>query len=130
MEAIGTRKPSVLLADDDEDLLLLMKMKMKAEGFSVQVSYNGDHIYEMVESYHPDIILLDITMRGINGGDICKHLKTDKKTRDIPVVLFSANDNIKTIAKECGANDCLDKPFNNLLMKKKLLDVLGKQTSN
>ena len=124
MEAIVTRKPSVLLADDDEDLLLLMKMKMKTEGFIVQISYNGDHIYDMVEEYHPDIILLDITMRGVNGGDICKHLKTDKKTKNIPVVLFSANHNIQTIAKECGADDCIDKPFNNLLMKKKLLDIL------
>jgi CheY-like chemotaxis protein len=126
MEFDMKRRPVILLADDDEDLLLLMKMKMKSEGFAVQTSPNGEKIYDMVETNPPDIILLDITMRGIDGADICKHLKTDKATRDIPVVLFSANYNIQRIAKECGADDCIDKPFDNIKMKDKLLDVLNR----
>ena len=114
-----------MLADDDEDLLLLMKMKMKAQGFVVQLSPNADHIYDMVEADRPDIILLDISMRGVDGGDICKHLKSDKATKDIAVVLFSANYNIQRIAKECGADDCIDKPFDNLKVKDKLMDILS-----
>lgn len=124
METGVNRKPRLLLVDDDEDLLLLMKMKMKAEGFVVQTSPNGDKVYDMVEQDRPDIVLLDITMRGISGAEICKHLKRDKTTKDIPVVLFSANYNIQNIADECGADGCIDKPFNNIVVREKLMNII------
>ena len=100
------------MADDDFDLLQLVKMQLQQAGFLVQLSLNGNGIVKMAQEDHPDIILLDITMDGISGGDICKKLKSDDQTSSIPVIMISANDNIEDVAQHCGANDFVRKPFN------------------
>lgn len=106
-----TRK-KILVADDDNDLLQLVKFQLQKEGFIVQLSLNGRGITRMAAQEHPDVILLDITMDGISGDDICKKLKSDNATASIPVIMFSANDNIEQVMTNCGANDFLRKPFN------------------
>ena len=106
------KKTIVLVADDDNDLLQLVKMQLQHAGFAVQLSPNGRGITNMATETHPDIILLDITMDGISGGDICKKLKSDTMTSDIPIIMFSANDNIEQVVRNCGANDFVRKPFN------------------
>lgn len=124
-------KPHILIADDDEDLLLLMKIKMKSEGFEVQISPNGDDLFDLLETSLPDIILLDITMRGVDGGTICKDLKKAEKTKNIPVILFSANHNIESITQECGADGYILKPFNNKTIKTRIFQILSlKQSLN
>ena len=105
-------KKIVLVADDDIDLLQLVKMQLQRAGFSVQLSLNGKGIVKMALDEHPDVILLDITMDGISGGDICKKLKSNSQTSGIPIIMLSANDNIADVAQHCGANDFVRKPFN------------------
>jgi two-component system, OmpR family, response regulator VicR len=105
-------KKIVLVADDDFDLLQLVKMQLQQAGFLVQLSLNGKGIVKMAQDDHPDVILLDITMDGISGGDICKKLKSNYQTATIPVIMISANDNIEDVAQHCGANDFVRKPFN------------------
>jgi CheY-like chemotaxis protein len=106
------RKPRILVADDEEDVLVLMQSILARDGFEVKVSPNGKNIIELVNRHPPDIILLDIHMQGVDGEEICKELKCNKSTRKIPVILFSANADIDTIAASCGADDYLLKPFN------------------
>lgn len=125
MEAVLNKEFSILVADDDEDLLTLMKWKMKAEGFGVQIFPNAEKIFDMIETDPPDIILLDIAMRGVNGGDICKQLKSREKTKHIPVIMLSANLNIEKIARECGADDYIAKPFQMDEVKQKLWSLAG-----
>ncbi|GAC1428039.1 MAG: hypothetical protein NVSMB7_04960 [Chitinophagaceae bacterium] len=117
---MNNRKKIVLIADDDIDLLLLVKMQLQKAGFIVQVSLNGRGITAMAADVHPDIILLDIAMDGISGGDICKKLKSEEATSSIPVIMFSANENIEQIVNTCGANDFVKKPFNMQAMKDKI----------
>ncbi|RYY56659.1 MAG: response regulator [Chitinophagaceae bacterium] len=69
-------------------------------------------------------VLLDISMDGISGEDICRELKHHKKTSSIPVVLFSANDDIEEAARACGADDYMPKPFSIDLMKAKLSRIV------
>jgi len=114
-------KKIVLVADDDIDLLLLVKMQLQKAGFIVQLSLNGKEITKMITEDHPDIILLDIAMDGISGGDICKKLKSDAATSSIPIIMFSANENIEQIVMACGANDFIKKPFNVQAIKEKIL---------
>jgi len=109
---IHNKKKIVLVADDDNDLLQLVKMQLQQAGFIVQLALNGNGIMKMAAECHPDVILLDIAMDGISGGDICKKLKTYDETANIPVIMISANDNIEYIARHCGANDYVRKPFN------------------
>ncbi|MEO5594570.1 MAG: response regulator [Chitinophagaceae bacterium] len=117
---IHNKKKIVLVADDDNDLLQLVKMQLQQAGFTVQLALNGNGIMKMAAESHPDVILLDIAMDGISGGDICKKLKTYDKTANIPVIMISANDNIEYIAQHCGANDYVRKPFNVQAIKEKI----------
>jgi DNA-binding response OmpR family regulator len=117
---MGNRKKTVLIADDDIDLMLLIKMQLQKAGFVVQLSLNGNGIARMATENHPDIILLDITMDGISGGDICKKLKSNEATSSIPVIMFSANENIEQVVRNCGANDFVRKPFSFQLIKEKI----------
>jgi len=118
--SIDNRKKIVLVADDDTDLLQLVKMQLQQAGFAVQISLNGNGIMKMAAEGHPDIILLDIGMDGISGGDICKKLKAYHKTAGIPIIMISANDNIEYIAHDCGANDYVPKPFNLQAVREKI----------
>lgn len=121
---VNNKKKVVLVADDDNDLLQLVKMQLQHAGFKVYLSLNGNGIEKMAADGHPDVILLDISMDGISGGDICKKLKTTDKTAAIPVIMISANDNIETIATSCGANDYVKKPFNLETITKKISQLV------
>ena len=117
---LHNKKKIVLVADDDNDLLQLVKMQLQQAGFAVQLSLNGNGLLKMAVDGHPDVILLDIAMDGISGGDICRKLKTYDKTSGIPVIMISANDNIEYISNTCGANDYVRKPFNVQTIKEKI----------
>ena len=99
---------------------MLVKLQLQQWGFSVQLSLNGTGIVRMAVDDHPDIILLDISMDGISGGDICMKLKANDDTAAIPIIMISANDNIEYIAHHCGANDYVRKPFNVQARKEKI----------
>ena len=118
------KKKIVLVADDDNDLLQLVKMQLQHAGFIVHLALNGQGIVNMATEAHPDVILLDITMDGISGGDICKKLKTSHETSGIPVIMISANDNIETVAITCGADDYVRKPFNLQTITQKISQVV------
>ena len=107
------RRKRILLVDDDEDLLLLMSGNLKSEGFDISISPNAANISAIINIKHPDLIFLDIHMNGIDGGQICKKLKSSPDTANIPIVMFSANDNIALIADQCGADAFIPKPFNS-----------------
>ncbi|RYY58144.1 MAG: response regulator [Chitinophagaceae bacterium] len=119
-----TRQLSIVIADDDRDLLQLVKMRLEKEGFRVAISVNAEDISRIAVDKHADIILLDISMDGISGEDICKQLKNHKKTSSIPVVLFSANEDIREVADACGADDFLPKPFSLDLVKHKIAQLI------
>ncbi len=101
----------VMIADDDEAILEVVTMVLEDEGFTVTVLPDDSVITHLKKPY-PDVMLLDIWMSGQDGRDIVKSLKASKKLRSIPVILFSANRDCATIAKEVGADDYLLKPFN------------------
>lgn len=103
-------KKRILVADDDPAILEVITLMLEDAGYEVDTSVNGETI-EKVHGLLPDLILLDIWMSGMDGRDVCKHLRARKKTRHIPIVMVSANKDAKTIALDAGANDFLAKPF-------------------
>lgn len=100
----------ILIADDDRSILDAITMILEIEGYEVQTTQNGANV-ETLCKHSPDLLLLDIWMSGYNGKDICKALKSKKKTKDIPVIMISANKDTAKIAKEAGADGFLAKPF-------------------
>ena len=102
---------NIIAIDDDRDLLILMRYSLSGKGIQVAISVNGINLHKLISEHRPRAILLDLTMKGINGADICKALKADKTTADIPVVLVSGDPGIETIMASCGADGFIRKPF-------------------
>jgi len=108
----------VLVADDDPAILDVMRMMLEFEGYEVTTTPNGATILQM-DSGLPDLLLLDIWMSGTDGRELCRKLKLNEKTKNIPIVLVSASKDVEHSAREAGADDFIAKPFemNELLQK-------------
>lgn len=101
----------ILVLDDDADILSLVKTILTMKGYSTQTIANWELLHNTIESFDPHLVLIDISLSGANGLDLCKELKQAEKTKDIPVVLFSANVEMAKKVSECGATAYLSKPF-------------------
>lgn len=116
------KKKRILIVDDDKDVVAVLTMILEGVGYEVK-STAGRRTAQKVDEYLPDLIILDIWMIGIDGRDICTYLKNQKRTKHIPIIMISANNDIEKIAKDAEADDFIAKPFqmNDLLtMVKKI----------
>lgn len=104
------KKGTIMIADDDPAIVDALQILLEDEGYAVSATVNGEKVTRMNGS-QPDLLLLDIWMSGVNGGDICKELKGKDATKDIPVIMISANRDTEMIAQQSGADDFLLKPF-------------------
>lgn len=110
---------TILVADDDAGILESTQLLLEYEGYTVTTASDGDGVLNLNKPL-PDLILLDIWLSGSNGGEITKYLKSQPKTKDIPIILFSANRDVEKIAVESGADDFIVKPFNFNVLKAKI----------
>ena len=104
----------ILIVDDVVSNVLLLKILLSNEKFQVCTASNGNMCIEMAKSEHPDLILLDVMMRDLNGFDTAVILKKDPETHEIPIIFLTALNNPSDLVKgfQVGANDFLTKPFN------------------
>lgn len=130
MEKAKTIKPTILVVDDDEDTLFLMQHKLAAEGFNPLLCPNGKNVMNIISNKHPDLVLLDLNMQGVNGDSICHEIKSDEALSDIPVVIFSANENISSVSDDCGADGYLKKPFNGEKFRQTFMQALAHNKFN
>jgi DNA-binding response OmpR family regulator len=110
----------LLVIDDDKDLLEVTKSLLTRKGFEVETNDNWDDALHQLESFEPQLILLDVFLNGIDGLDICKKLKSMPNTCHIPILIFSAYPSIaERVIYEYGADDFIAKPFevNELVTK-------------
>ena len=101
----------VLIVDDDPDILEAVQMILDSEGYDTNVTLDGHEAFTKAKHYNPDLIVLDYLLSGIDGGEICKKLKSNKETQNIPVVMISAHPPAKEIAIQSGAVGFIPKPF-------------------
>ncbi|GCE15150.1 response regulator [Tengunoibacter tsumagoiensis] len=108
----------ILLADDDRAILEAIKAMLEDEGYEVEATPLGARVIDLCDD-PPAVLIQDIWMGGVDGRDICKALRQQEKTKELPIILISANRDVRQIAQEVGANDFLVKPFDidNLLNK-------------
>jgi DNA-binding response OmpR family regulator len=99
----------ILIADDDLAILDALQMILQVDGYEVECTSEGNSI--LGHDFTPDLYLLDLWMSGVAGEDICRQLKRDPKTKNIPVILVSAHQNVEEIARQAGADGYLIKPF-------------------
>ena len=101
----------VLVVDDDKDLLGVLKIMLTFNGLLVNEASGEDEFYQRLDMERPSVILLDVNLGTADGRDICKMLKSHQETKDIPVILFSANHNMGSMISESKADDFIEKPF-------------------
>ena len=118
MNTRKTQTPKILVADDDPAIVDAVQMMLELEGYEVDTTTNGETVYKIKEQF-PDLLLLDIWMSGQDGREICKYLKNEPHTKDIPIIMISASRDVIDSAKKAGADDFIAKPFemNELLAK-------------
>jgi CheY-like chemotaxis protein len=111
------KQKRITVADDDPGILDAVGMMLEMEGYEVNSTLNGNTV--LTQDEIPDVYILDIWMSGSDGRDLCKQLKSNEKTKNIPVILISASNDLKRSAETAGADDFLAKPFEiNALLEK------------
>src|ERR1700756_1597415 len=113
----------IFIADDDADILSILELMLQTKGYTVHATTNANDIFKY-EKDLPDLILLDIWMTGVDGRDVCTHLKENDRMKDIPVVFISANSGIKEITEQYHAQDYIAKPFEMKYLLNKVHDIL------
>ena len=115
---------TILVADDEVDIVETLKFMLEVEGYNVVVAYDGVEALSFAKSSSPDAILLDVMMPKINGYKVSRLLKFDKKFQNIPIIMLTARsqEEDRMIGEETGANEYVTKPFEfsdilNLLKK-------------
>ena len=102
----------ILVVDDNIDILQIVKIILENNGFEVLVTPKGEETLSKTDTFNPQLILMDIFLNaGIDGREICKTIKSNPQTQDIPVILFSAQIKLDDGFKSYGADDFIAKPF-------------------
>jgi DNA-binding response OmpR family regulator len=102
----------IIIVDDDTAILDSLGLLLNFEGFEVKTFERGSEIFNWVEHQSvPDAILLDMWLSDEDGREICKQLKKIEGTKNIPVIMMSANRGLEKTAIDCGANAFIAKPF-------------------
>ncbi len=114
-------KKKILITDDDEGVQDIFKLIFERAGYDVQVY--GEAMSILENNYiHPDLFVLDRQLSGQDGLKVCRFLKSQNTTKNIPVIIVSATPGIGKLAEEAGADDFIEKPF----QIKDLLSVVEK----
>ena len=106
-------KGTILVIDDEKDLIELVRYNLEREGFDIIAAANGQSGLEIARQHKPDLIVLDLMMPGIDGLEVCRELRADSRTAQLPVIMLSAKaaEADKVVGLELGSDDYLTKPF-------------------
>ncbi len=110
----------ILVYDDDVEILLLCSAILKRSNYNVITREKCDTIIEDIKEYQPNAILMDLWIPEIGGEQAIEKAKTNQDTAGTPIIIFSANEDIKSICEKVHANDYLPKPFNIAALNEKI----------
>ena len=119
-------KPLVLVVDDEDDIRGIITVILRSMNLDVLGAANGPEGLKLALKEHPDLILLDIRMPGMDGFDVCRAIKVDNDAHAIPVVMVTAMDQHKDVEKALanGADGYIVKPLDNAKFRKKVAEFL------
>ncbi|MHB8837240.1 MAG: response regulator [Candidatus Methylomirabilia bacterium] len=116
----------ILVCDDEPYILMALTDAVEMEGYECVTAINGKEALQRARETLPDLIMLDIMMPFMDGFEVCRELKADAATRDIPVIMLTAKSQQVDIqkGKDAGADDYITKPFRPSTLRKKFNEVL------
>jgi DNA-binding response OmpR family regulator len=108
-----TRKPKVIIVDDDRETRELLAMALQRDDFEVSQAANGLRLISTLHVDRPDLILLDVNMSWIDGFELCRAIRKNEDFQQIPVIFISARSSASDLKKglDAGASDYFTKPF-------------------
>ncbi len=106
-------KEKILIVDDEKDIVRMLNYNLKKEGYRTIEAYDGEDALDLAAREHPDLIILDLMLPGVDGLEVCKQLKKESKTATIPIIMLTAKtqETDKVVGLELGADDYVSKPF-------------------
>lgn len=106
-------KEKILIVDDEKDIVKMLDYNLKKEGYRTFSAYDGEGALDLAQRYHPDLMVLDLMLPGIDGLEVCRRLKKDNQTTSIPIIMLTAKtqEADKVVGLELGADDYVIKPF-------------------
>jgi two-component system phosphate regulon response regulator PhoB len=121
-------KENILIVDDEEDVLELVRFNLEKNGFKTETATSGEDALAKAKSKLPDLIILDLMLPGIDGLEVCKKLKSESKTENIPVIMLTAKSEESDIITglELGAQDYITKPFSPKVLIARVRRILQK----
>lgn len=120
---------SVLVVDDEEDLLELVRYNLAREGYAVTGVGTGEDALKAARKQPPDLIVLDLMLPAVDGLEVCRRLKSDPKTRDIPIIMLTAKSEESDMVAglERGADDYIAKPFSPRVLSARVKALLRRR---
>jgi two-component system phosphate regulon response regulator PhoB len=122
-------KELILVVDDEEDIRELVELNLGREGYQILACDSGERALELVRAKTPDLVVLDLMLPGVDGMEVCRRLKADPGTRQIPIVMLTAKGEEADIVAglELGADDYVPKPFSGKVLAARVRRLLRKQ---
>lgn len=122
-------KQKILIVDDDTNIAELIELYLTKECFQCEQAYDGEMALKKQASFHPDLILLDIMLPGIDGYDVCREIR---KTSSVPIIMLSAKGEVfdKVLGLELGADDYIIKPFDSKELVARVKAILRRYKPN
>lgn len=122
-------KEHILVVDDEEDIIELVKYNLIREGYNITCATSGEEALKIVGSTPPDLIVLDLMLPDIDGLEVTRQLKSNPKTRSVPIVMLTAKGEESDIVAglELGADDYIAKPFSPRVLVARIRTVIRRQ---
>jgi two-component system alkaline phosphatase synthesis response regulator PhoP len=122
---------TILIVDDEQDILDLLQFNLKAEGYQILTAKDGEMALELAKSSQPDLIILDIMLPGKDGWEVIRELRTNEETQHLPVIFLTAKDSEidEVVGLELGADDYMVKPISMRKLLARIKTALRKSKS-
>nr|AAL38203.1 putative response regulator RR96 [Listeria monocytogenes] len=115
---------SILIADDDKEIVDLVKLYLQNEGYTIYQAYDGAEVWRLVQEKQPTLVILDIMMPEMNGLEVCRLMRDNGILTPILMLSAKAEDNDKIMGLLTGADDYMVKPFNPLELSVRVKAIL------
>ena len=129
MQVYAMTKERILIVEDEEDILELISFNLSKEGYRIIGALSGEDAVRKMKSESVDLVILDLMLPGIDGLEVAKRLKSDSKTKQVPIIMLTAKGEETDVVTglELGAEDYITKPFSPRVMIARVRAVLRRQ---